>query len=162
MGEGIFFEIEQKGNSPEFRWKFCYRTHILQELDILTYGNWEFYPQELEDVLDYETLRETVLQPLRELYRDKIGTAELRDMHSGVDFVTRIGEFQGGNHVRFYLDKAGSLRMDICLVDDLDEKLCSDFPEHPSYLHYARNIPLGLEVLARMIEKIEKTFGSNA
>lgn len=160
VGNGIFFDIQKKDDAPEFLWIFCYHTHILQEFDILTYGNWEFYPSKLDTSLDFDEIYNSLLAPLKNLYKNKRGLAEIRDMYSGVDFITRVGEFKGGNHIRFYTDKSDikSLKMDICIVDNFDERLLSEEANHPSYLHYIKNISIDFEVLKHIINKIETFF----
>lgn len=160
VGNGIFFDIQKKDNAPEFLWIFCYHTHILQEFDILTYGNWEFYPSKLDTSLDFDEIYNSLLAPLKNLYKNKRGLAEIRDMYSGVDFITRVGEFKGGNHIRFYIDESDikSLKMDICIVDNFDERLLSEEVNHPSYLHYIKNISIDFEVLRHIINKIETFF----
>lgn len=161
VGNGISFDIQKKNDAPEFLWIFCYHTHILQELDILTYGNWEFYPSKLDTSLDFDEIYNSLLTPLKNLYKNKRGLAEIRDMYSGVDFITRVGEFKGGNHIRFYTDESDikSLKMDICIVDNFDERLLSEEENHPSYLHYIKNISIDFEVLKHIINKIETFFG---
>ncbi|RDU70190.1 hypothetical protein [Helicobacter brantae] len=161
MGNGIFFDIQKKDNAPEFLWIFCYHTHILQEFDILTYGNWEFYPSKLDTSLDFDEIYDSLLAPLKNLYKNKRGLAEIRDMYSGVDFITRVGEFGGGNHIRFYTDESHikTLKMDICIVDNFDERLLSEEANYPSYLHYIKNISIDFEVLKHIINKIEAFFG---
>lgn len=160
VGNGIFFDIQKKDNAPEFLWIFCYHTHILQEFDILTYGNWEFYPSKLDTSLDFDEIYNSLLAPLKNLYKNKRGLAEIRDMYSGVDFITRVGEFKGGNHIRFYTDESDikSLKMDICIVDNFDERLLSEEANHPSYLHYIKNISIDFEALRHIINKIETFF----
>lgn len=160
VGNGIFFDIQKKDDAPEFLWIFCYHTHILQEFDILTYGNWEFYPSKLDTSLDFDEIYNSLLAPLKNLYKNKRGLAEIRDMYSGVDFITRVGEFKGGNHIRFYTDESDikSLKMDICIVDNFDERLLSEEANHPSYLHYIKNISIDFEVLRHIINKIETFF----
>lgn len=137
MSNGVFFDIKQKyDDAPEFWWYFLHSTQFLRDIDISTYGNWEFYPPSVDMFLDYDGIEEILLNPLKEIYLNKKGSARIADMYSGVDLVTGIGEFARGNHVKFYVDPMQSpqgeevLKMDICLVDDFDENLLSDTHLH--------------------------------